>query len=162
MLRPDGIFEYTYNNIGHFEDKGIQANFTIPMGKLFIWQNSFRIYNSKITYIDVVNRFTDWKANSQLVFRGMKNNGVIVLNYRRDMGKNINAMGYSRNNNDYWLLVVQQPFFKNHLTAMMGYMLPVNWGVNYNQGSYTKANGYEQYKNTDISVLKNMFILKLS
>ncbi len=162
MLRPDGIFEYTYNNIGHFEDKGIQANFTIPMGKLFIWQNSFRIYNSKITYTDVVNRFTDWKANSQLVFRGMKNNGVIVLNYRRDMGKNINAMGYSRNNNDYWLLVVQQPFFKNHLTAMMGYMLPVNWGVNYNQGSYTKANGYEQYKNTDISVLKNMFILKLS
>jgi hypothetical protein len=162
VLRPDGVFEYTYNNIGHYEDKGIQANFTVPIGKLFVWQNSVRIYNSKITHDDVVNSFTDWKANSQFVFRGLKNNGVIVLNYRRDMSRNINAMGYSRNNNDYWLLLVQQPFFKNRLTAMAGYMLPVNWGVNYKQGNYAKANGYEKYSNVDISVLKNMFIFKLT
>ena len=162
FLRPDGIFEYTYSNIGHYEDRGVQANFTIPMGKLFVWQNSLQVYNSKITYNDNVNSINDWKANSQLVFTGLKNNGVIVLNYRRDMGKNINALGYSRNNNDYWLLLVQQPFLKNRLTAMVGYMLPVNWGVNYNQGSYVKANGYEQYTHTDISVLKNMFLVKLT
>jgi len=162
FLRPDGMFEYTYSNIGHYEDKGIQANFTIPVGKLFIWQNSVQVYNSKITHNDFVNSVNDWKANSQLVFRGLKNNGVIVLNYRRDLSKNINAMGYSQNNNDYWLLLVQQPFLKNRLTAMVGYMLPVNWGANYDQGSYVQADGYEKYIHTDISVLKNMFIVKVS
>ncbi len=162
FLRPDGMFEYTYSNIGHYEDKGVQANFTIPIGKLFIWQNSVRYYSSKITHDGYTNSLNDWKANSQLVFRGLKNNGVIVLNYRRDMGKNINALGYSRDNNDYWLLLVQQPFLKNRLTAMVGYMLPVNWGTNYDQGSYVKADGYEKYTHTDISVLKNMFIVKLS
>ncbi len=162
FLRPDGMFEYTYSNIGHYENKGVQANFTIPIGKLFIWQNSIQVYNSKIAHNDYVNSINDWNANSQLVFRGLKNNGVIVLNYRRDMGKNINALGYSRNNNDYWLLLVQQPFLKNRLTAMVGYMLPVNRGINYDQGSYVKANGYEKYTHTDISVLKNMFIVKLS
>ncbi len=162
FLRPDGMFEYSYSNTGHYEDKGIQANFTVPIGKLFVWQNSLRLYSSKITYNNNVNNVNDWKANSQLVFRGLKNNGVIVLNYRRDMSKNINALGYSRNNNDYWLLLVQQPFLKNRLTAMVGYMLPVNAGANYDQGSYAKTNGYEQYTHTDISVLKNMFIIKLT
>ena len=161
-LRPDGIFEYTYSNIGHFEDIGVQTNFTIKFGKLFVWQNSFRVYNSKITYDNNVNKVTDWRANSQLVFIGMKKNGVLVAQYRRDMGKNINAMGYTRNNNDYWLFVYQQPFLKNHLTAMVGYFLPVNWGVTYDQSGYVKADGYEKYTHTDISILKNMFIFRLT
>ncbi len=161
-LRPDGLFEYTYSNIGHYEDMGIQTNFTFRFGKLFIWKNSFKFYNSKISHNGYVNRIADWKANSQVVFTGMGNNGVIVLNYSRAMGKNINALGYSRNNNDYWLILIQQPFLKNRLTAMVGYVLPVNWGVNYIQGSYVKADGYEKYTHTDIGILKNLLIVRVS
>lgn len=162
FLRPDGLFEYTYSNIGHFEEKGIQTNFTFHFGKHFIWQNSFKFYNSKITYDNHENNISDWRANSQLVFTGLKNNGVIVLNYQRTQSKNINALGYLRRNNDFWLLLIQQPFLKNRLTVMAGYVLPVNWGVNYMQDNYVNADGYEKYNHTDISILKNMVILRIS
>ncbi len=162
FIRPDGLFEYSYSNIGNYEEQGVQTNFTIPIGKLFIWQNSVKIYKSSITYENNVNNINDWKANSQLIYRGLKNNGVIVLNYRRNMGKNINAIGYSRDNTDYWLLIIQQPFFKNRFTAMAGYFLPVNWGVSYDQGGYVKTNGYQRMTHTDVSVVKNMFIFRLT
>lgn len=161
-LRTDGLFEYSYNNIGNFQEYGIQTNFTIPFGKLFIWQNSMIIYNSSITYENNVNKIKDWKANSQLIYRGLKNNGVIVLNYRRNMGKNINAIGYSRDNTDYWLLLIQQPFFKNRFTVMAGYFLPVSWGVNYDQGGYVKTNGFERITHTDVGIVKNMLIFRLT
>jgi len=161
-LRPDGIFEYSYDNVGHYEDLGIQTNFTIRMGKLFVWQNSIKIYKSRITHNGYVNNVNDWNANSQLVFTGFKHNGILVMQYRRDMNKNITSMGYSRNSNDYWLFVARQPFFKNRLTIMVGYFLPVNWGVNYDQSSYTKAEDYEKYTHTDISILKNMLIFRVT
>ncbi len=161
-LRPDGLFEYTYSNIGHFEDMGIQTNFNIHFGKRFMWQNSFKVYHSKMINNNNENSFYDWYADSQLIFAGLKNNGVVVLNYHRAMGRNINALGYSRNNNDYWLVLVQQPFLKNRLTAMVGYVLPVNWGVNYIQERYVKTNGYEKYTHTNINLLKNLFIIRIS
>ena len=161
-LRPDSLFEYTYDNIGHYSEAGIQANFNVHFGKRFMWQNSLRVYHSKMAHNGNENSFYDWFADSQLIFAGLKNNGVVVLDYHRAMGRNINALGYSRNNNDFWLLLVQQPFLKNRLNAMIGYVLPLNWGVNYVQENYAKTNGYEKYNYTDIGVLKNIFIIRLA
>ncbi len=158
-LRNDGIFEYTYENIGRFEEKGIKANFTIPFGKKTFWQNSFTYYNSSITNNGKTNSVSDWRANSQFI-HVMENEGVFVLNYERSMSKNITSLGYNRNNNDYWLFLYQQPFLKKRLSIMVGYFLPINLGANYIQDEYTKTDEYEQYTNTDISVLKNMFIVR--
>ncbi|HFB61605.1 MAG TPA: hypothetical protein ENJ69_01345, partial [Bacteroidetes bacterium] len=161
-LRSDSLFEYTYDNIGHYGETGIRANFNVHFGKRFMWQNSLRVYHSKMAHNGNENSFYDWFADSQLIFAGLKNNGVVVLDYHRAMGRNINALGYSRNNNDFWLLLVQQPFLKNRLTAMVGYVLPVNWGVNYVQGDYVRVNGYEKYTHTDINLLKNILIVRIS
>lgn len=160
LLRPDGIFEFTYNNIGFYQEKGIETNFTIPFSEKWIWQNSLTFYKSSIENNGETNNVKDWKADSNLIFTGIKNDGVIVLNFHRAMGKEISSLGYDRNENDYWLLLYQQPFLKKKLSVMVGYFLPINLGVNFNQDRFIKSNGYEQVNNTDISLLKNMLILK--
>ena len=161
-LRPDSIFEFTYNNVGFYEEKGVKTNFTIPFGKLFVWQNSFSFYSSKITYEGYDNSLSDWRADSKLIFIGMKKGGIFLLMYQRSMSKDITATGYARNQNDYWLLLAQQPFFKKQLNIMIGYMLPVDLGANFNQNTYINTNGYEKTQNVDISVLKNMVMFKLT
>lgn len=161
-LRPDSIFEFTYNNIGFYQEQGVKTNFTIPFGKLFVWQNSLSFYNSKIIYNDNNNSLSDWRADSKFIFTGLKKGGVILLMYQRSMSKYINATGYSRQENDYWLFIVQQPFFKQRLNVMLGYMLPINWGANYNQDTYVKTNGYESTQNVDISILQNILLVKLT
>ena len=159
-LRTDGIFEFTFNNVGFYQEKGIETNFTIPFSKKWIWQNSITFYNSSIENNGETNIVKDWLADSNLIFTGIKNDGVIVLNYHRSMGKEITSLGYDRNENDYWLLLYQQPFLKKKLSVMVGYFLPIDWGANFVQDKYTKANGYEQISNTDVSLLKNMLIIK--
>ncbi len=159
-LRQDGIFEFTYNNVGFYQEKGIETNFTIPFSKKWIWQNSFVFYNSSIENNGETNSVKDWKADSNIIFTGIKNDGVIILNYHRSMSKEISSLGYDRNENDYWLFLYQQPFLKKKLTVMVGYFLPIDFGANFNQDSYTKTNGYEQINNTDISLLKNMLLIK--
>ncbi|MCK5906619.1 MAG: TonB-dependent receptor, partial [Flavobacteriales bacterium] len=159
-LRTDGIFEFTFNNVGFYQEKGIETNFTIPFSKKWIWQNSITFYNSSIENNGETNIVKDWLADSNLIFTGIKNDGVIVLNYHRSMGKEITSLGYDRNENDYWLLLYQQPFLKKKLSVMVGYFLPIDWGANFVQDKYTTANGYEQISNTDVSLLKNMLIIK--
>jgi len=159
-LRSDGIFEYTYNNVGFYQEKGIETNFTIPFSKKWIWQNSITFYHSSIENNGETNNVSDWLADSNLIFTGIKNDGVVVLNFHRSMGKEISSLGYNRNENDYWLFLYQQPLLKKRLTVMVGYFLPIDLGVNFNQDNYTKTNGYEQVNNTDVSLLKNMLILK--
>ena len=161
-LRPDGIFEFTYDNLGSYEKKGILTNLTIPFSKKLIWQSSFNIYNSSITNGGQTNNVNDWTADSQLIYMGMKSEGIIVLNYQRSMSKQITSLGYDRNENDYWLLLVQQPFFKKKLSVMLGYFLPIDFGANFIQDTYTRTNGYEQNKYVDISLLKNMIFLKIT
>ena len=161
-LRADDIFEFTYDNVGLYQEKGIETNFTIPFSEKWIWQNSFTYYSSSIENNGETNSVNDWLADSNLIFAGIKNDGIIILNYHRSMGKEITSLGYGRNENDYWLLLYQQPFLNKRLSVMVGYFLPINFGTNYIQDEYSKTNGYEQFNYTDISLLKNMLILKAS
>jgi hypothetical protein len=159
-LRADGIFEFTYDNVGLYQEKGIETNFTIPFNKKWIWQNSFTYYNSSIENNGVTNSVNDWVADSNLIFAGIKNNGVLVLNYHKALGKQITSLGYDNQDNDYWLFLYQQPFLKKKLTVMVGYFLPLNLGTNYVQEIYSKTDDYEHLNGIDVSLLKNMLIIK--
>ena len=160
VLRTDGIFEFTYDNVGLYKEKGIKTNFTIPFSKKWIWQNSFTYYNSSIENNGTTNNIKDWIADSNLIFTGIKNDGVLVLNYHRALGKQITSLGYDNQDNDYWLFLYQQPFLKKKLTVMVGYFLPLNLGASYVQDVYSKTDGYEHLNNIDVSLLKNMLIIK--
>ena len=87
---------------------------------------------------------------------------VSGLIYQKGNNKVINLQGYKNQNNDYWGLMVQKPFFKNRFNVMLMMFLPIDLGANYTQVEYIKTPNYVQTTTTDISILKQLFIVQLS
>jgi len=155
--------EFGYENVGHFESRGIKGDFTLPLFKQsLIVKTDFDFFHQSITYLERKNAINDWTLNTQLIYIGKKYHTVGGLIYQKGLKKVINAQGYELANNDFWLVFVQQPFFKNSFTVMVGYILPVNFGVSYNQGSYTDTGLYTTTSLYDISMLKNMLLMNLT
>lgn len=161
-LRNDSIFEYNYDNVGYYRNYGVQTRFTIPFGKSIFLQSDFDVFKSSIKYLDKINNLNNWTMSSQLIYQNQKSRAVVGLKYQKNLFKYITAQGYNVGDNDYWIIFVQQPFLKNKLNVMLLYFLPINLGVDFNQGSYIKTDTYTETKTNDISFLKNMFILQVS
>lgn len=161
-LRSDSIFEYSYSNVGYYRNYGVEARFTIPLSKSLFLKSDFDIFKSSIKYADKINELNNWTASSQLIYQNQKSQAVVGLKYQRNLFKYITAQGYSAGDNDYWIIFVQQPFLKNKLNVMLLYFLPINLGVDFNQGSYIKTDTYTETKTNDISFLKNMIMLQIS
>ncbi|MES2590465.1 MAG: outer membrane beta-barrel protein [Bacteroidota bacterium] len=162
MLRGDSIFEYNFNNIGNYQHYGLQAHLTVPLGESFFLESDFGTSKSSISYSDRINKINNWVLSSQFIYQSKKNETVAVLKYQKNLVKHITAQGYDKGDNDFWIILVQQPFFKKRLSVMFLYFLPVNFGVDFNQGGYTKTDTYVETRSSDISFLKNMFIIELS
>ncbi|MCF6364893.1 MAG: TonB-dependent receptor family protein [Bacteroidales bacterium] len=161
-LRNDGIFELTYQNAGRYEHKGIKANLTIPFGKSLFLQTNTDFYKSKIEFDNNIQKINDWRMNSQLIYVNKKYGSVSGLIFQNNLSKYITAQGYNMWNNDFWGLFVQQPFFKKKLNVMLLYMLPLELGMDYYQGSYTETANYSELKTQDMSLLKNVLLLRVS
>jgi hypothetical protein len=99
---------------------------------------------------------------TQLIYIGKKYHTVGGLIYQKALKKMINAQGYDMADNDFWLVFVQQPLFKNSFTVMVGYILPMNFGVSYNQGSYTDTGLYATTSLYNIGMLKNMMLVNIT
>ena len=161
-LRDDGIFELTYQNVGRYEHKGIKGNLTIPFGKSLFLQTDANFYKSLIEYDNNIHKIDDWRMNSQLIYVNKKHGSVGGLIFQNNLSKFITAQGYNMWNNDFWGLFVQQPFFKKKLNVMVLYMLPVELGMDYYQGSYTETVNYSELKTQDMSLLKNVLLVRVS
>ncbi len=162
VLRDDGIFEYNFHNTGNYVHTGIRGNITIPFGKSLFLQTNANFFKSKIEYENKINEFNDWTMNSQLIYVNQKYGTVAGALYQNNMYKNISAQGYNKWNNDFWGLFVQQDFFKKKLHVMAFYMLPISYGLDYDQGSYVKTDKYTELAVQDMHILKNVFMLELS
>lgn len=161
-LINDSIFEYNYNNIGNYDHYGFDSRFTIPFSKNMFLESDFGLTKSSIKYSNNVNTVNNWILSSQFVYVHPKNETVLVLKYQKNLLKYITAQGYNKGDNDFWILLVQQPFLKKRLNVMLLYFLPINFGVDFNQGSYIKTNSYNEIKSNDISFLKNMLLLEIN
>ncbi len=161
-LRNDGVFEYTYSNLGKFSEQGVEANLTIPIGKYIVWQNSANIYQSSMSYEDINNNINDWNGESQFMYINQKINLVSGLLYQHNNSKIISIQGYKNQQNDWWGLMIQKPFFHNNLNIMLMAFLPIDFAANYNQVSYIETPSYNRTTTVDINVLKQLFIIKLS
>jgi len=161
-LRPDSIFEYNYSNMGNYKNYGVEARFTVPFGKSLFLQSNFDFFKSSITYANKVNNMHDWTMSSQLIYQKEKTGTVAGFQYQNNLRKFITAQGYNKGDNDFWILFIQQPFFKKRLSVMLLYFTPITWGVDFNQGSYIKTDNYTESRFNDISFLKNMFLLEVS
>lgn len=161
-LRYDSIFEYSYHNIGHYEHYGLKAQVTIPLSKSFFLKSDCDFTKSSIRYTGNINRISNQIASNQLIYQHPKHETVVVLEYQKNLAKYISAQGYSKGDNDFWILLVQQPFLKKRLSVMLLYFLPVDFGVDYDQGAYIRTNTYTERTTADIGFLKNMFILEIN
>jgi hypothetical protein len=159
----DNMLAYSYANVGNYKSQGLKGDITIPLFKQsLIFQTSFDFFKSSIVYNEKVNDVKDWVMNTQLLYINKKYSTVSGFNYQKGIKKLINAQGYDYYNTDYWMLFVQQPLLKNKMTVMLGYMLPIDFGALYEQGSYIDTDIYKATTAYDISMLKNMLTVKLT
>lgn len=157
------VLEYSFDNVGKYTSQGIKGDITIPLLKQqLIIQSGFDFFKSSITYNEKTNNIKDWAMNTQILYIAKKHNTVAGLNYQKGIKKLITAQGYDYYNTDYWMLFVQQPLLKNKMTIMLGYMLPIDLGVIYEQGSYIDTDIYKASTTYDISMLKNMLSVRLT
>jgi len=161
-LQSDSIFKYTYSNAGNYKHYGVETRIAFPLGKSIIFQTDFNIFKSSVTYSGKTNEFNDWTMSSQLVYQRQKSGTVAVFQYQKNIYKDISAEGYYKNDNDYWIFLIQQPFFKQKLQVMLLYFLPLNLGVHFDQGNGIKTDNFSETTINDISFLKNMFLLQVS
>lgn len=161
-LRTDGIIEYSYDNVGNYKHYGIKANIAFPLMKSVYWQTNVDYYKSSITYQQNKNAFNDYHLESNLVYVQPKKALTTGFIYQRGMNKYINTQGWSKGNNDFLGFLLQKGFYKNKLNLMLLYMLPVDFGVDYKQGDYTKTPTFSSLATYDISLLKNVFVFKLN
>jgi len=157
-----GEIQYSFDNVGNYQKKGVILNFTIPFGKSLFMQNSVDFYNSQILYGSNENSFYDWKGSSQLAYMNRQKGLTAVAVYQKSISKGINTFGYSTNNNDFWAVMLQKMFLKNRLSATCIYVLPVNWAVEFKQTKYTQTPVYTETTETDLSLLKNTVIFRLA
>ena len=89
-------------------------------------------------------------------------NMVGGLIYQKENIKHINGLGYQKGDIDYWMVFIQKQVFKKKGSLMLGYFLPLDFGVSYNQGSEQTAPGYHMQNDVDIRLVKNMFIVEFN
>ena len=161
-LQTDSIFKYSYSNAGSYKHYGVETRFTIPFGKSIFLQSDFNFFKSSLTFSGKTNEFNDWTMSNQLIYQRQKTATVAGLQYQRNLFRDITAGGYNKYDNDFWILFVQQPFFKQKLNVMLIYFLPVSLGVDFNQGNFISSTGYSETTLNNISFLKNMLMLQVS
>ncbi len=161
-LQENNIWLSTYENAGKYEEKGIKGNLTIPFAQWLILQSSIDFSKEEFSYNNETTNLQDWTMNSQLIYIGKKYSTIAGLLYQNEVRKNLTWQGYYMTNNDFWALLIQQPLFKERLNLMLIYVLPVNFGVCYNQGNYTKTSLYEEYNDVNLDILKNAVMFNIT
>jgi len=161
-LTNDGIFQYTYTNAGQYKHYGFKVGLTVPFGKSLFWQNNANFFKSSILYNNAENEIQDWTMSSNLIYVNKKYKTTSGIIYQNNLKKHITAQGYNMWNNDFWGFMVQQPLFKQKMNVMIFYMLPINLGVDFNQGSFIKTETYTETSIQDISILKNIVMFRIT
>ncbi len=161
-FRSDSIFEFSTNNAGKYRNCGVEVSVTIPFGKNLFLQTSVDVYFSRIRYLDKTNKINDWSTSTQLIYQNIKSKTMLGMQYQKANQKYITAQGYRSGNNDFWVVFVRQPFFKDRLAVQFVYITPITLGVSYKQENYIKTDYYSESRYNHIDILKNIMILELS
>jgi len=161
-LRDDGIIEYTYDNIGKYQHYGIKGNIAFPLAKSIYWQTNANYYRSNIEYQGHKNAFNDIHLESNIVYVNRKKALTTGIIYQRGMNKRITTQGWHKWDNDFAGLLLQKGFYKNKLNVMLLYMLPLNSGLEYNQGEYVESPTFNSLTTYNIDLLKNVIVFKVN
>ncbi len=161
-LRPDNIFEYTYSNAGNYRKYGVEARFSVPIAKVFFLQANADLNSGYINYAGKTNHVNDWAMLGSFIYQNQKKYTMTGFQYQKNMRKSITAQGYNKDDVDFWIIFLKQPFFKQRLSVMLLYFVPLNWGVEQYQGSYIKTDLYTESRKYDVGIIKNFLMLEVS
>ncbi len=161
-LDASNIFNFRYENAKSYTRNGAKLNFSKFFKPGIIIQSNLEAYHSKIVSTSGTNSLVDWRGDVDLIYMFMKTETMLGLKYQRQQSKNINGLGYSKGDVDFWLLFYQRPLFKKRASIMVGYFLPLDFGVGYNQSSHAETNGIVMHTDNDVSLVKNMFLVEFS
>ncbi len=142
---------------------GIKASSKFSFfNKSLHWSFSGNIFNSNLKYNDLSNAISDWSAKTTILYFNKKYMSVIALMFKKNNIKKVNMYGYYSSGNDFFALFIRKMLFKNKLNITMLYGIPFNLGLNYTLTEKIINQEYTETANTDISLLKNLFMFKIS
>lgn len=161
-LDEHNIFNFRFENAELYQRHGAKLNVSHFFKPGIILQGNFEAYQAKIVSTSKTNYVTDWRGDIDLLYMFRKSQTLIGLKYQRQQSKYISGLGYDKGDVDFWMLFYKQPLLKKKASIMFGYFLPINAGVNYNQGFYTQTEGIRMKTDIDVTLIKNMFLLEFS
>lgn len=161
-LDTNTIFNFHYENAEVFNRNGLRMNFNKYFKFNFLFQGNIDLYQSRIVSSVQTNTIMDCRVDVDAIYIFPKSQMLLGLKYQRNLNKVNNGLGYDKGDVDFWMLFYKTPLFKQRGSVLLGYFLPLDFGMNYNQGSYVSTTGFEVRTNNDVSLIKNMFLVEFN
>jgi hypothetical protein len=156
-------FQYTYSNLDRYESVGcnVSTRLTLIPKKMF-FNFTGTLYSDNTSFNGYKHRITDFNINSNIMYLSSRYKSLYALMLKRMNSKQIQAYGYYKNDNDYLGFLFKQPFFKKRMALTLLYLLPVSTGLSYSMDEEFEFGAFSENTRTDVSLLKNLFMLKLT
>jgi len=157
----DSILNLRFDNVGKYTRKGILVNIMMPLPKSMVFMANIDLFDANISYDNNTNSLKNGFVDAKLFYKDPKNGLLIGLMYMKAR-KEITTQGFQKLNEDFIGLIMQNYFFKKKFRLEILYFLPIEWGIDYNNESFTKTHNYQTSNNIDLGILKNAFMVKLN
>lgn len=163
IYEQDSTFLVSYVNADFYIQTGVKINMSFPFFKnRLMLKTSFDLFESEISCGNDVNRILDWTANNQLIYNIPKFKTMFIVNHQKYIYKSLTINGYKSSGMDYWMLGTRNVLFKNRLTIMLMYTLPLDFLVSYEQKNYMTKEKTSNLEVNNLAVLKNLLMIKLT
>lgn len=152
-----------YRSFANIDAKqyGIQVLFDQPIGKYFTFNSMYMYYYGKVKYQQLGNSVNGWLFDADLNYFHPKHNLGISLGYYRGLEKSIMLQGWQHINMDHWILSLNKQWWDNRLSLSVNYILPVSFGVRWNQKKEIQTPDYRETLTQSLRPYENMLLVRL-
>ncbi len=164
-LLDDHIVQYSYANALKYQKYGFDF-----MGSIFSdLENKDQVYLSfevqkfweKAQFENYKHSITDWEITSQLAYLSHKYDALIAAVFQKNNVKNITALGYGNNTNDFLALAFKKGLFNSKLELGCTYITPYSDLFTTHIGDVESGSGFNRSDIKNVSVIQNTFIFQL-
>lgn len=159
--KVDQDFRLTYKNMD-LKEYSLQMIYDQPLGKYFSTNLSATYYYNKIKYEGAAHSTDGWQIDAELNYFNPKQKLMLQLGYYRSMDKSVQLQGYQMLNLDSWVFSANKSFFKDKVSVMLGYFLPLKWGVRDQQRRLINTPFYSESYEIGLRPYRNTLMLRVS
>jgi hypothetical protein len=169
---PSNMQQYHWENSGQYylstvnankwRKYGVSASFNYQIKKPLIWQFYANLNNTEMSYNGISNQQFAYQFNTFFYYSLEKLDGAAGIGMQKNIFKNAMLQGYSNNNNDIVLIMLQKNFFKKRLSCSFIYMPPVKLFVQYEMNNVVNTPAYSETSRMGVGLLKNIMMLQIN